>query len=645
MPSDAFLLQEGKEFGPFSASQLKQLAAAGKIGPDDVIRKGQDGQPMPARKIAGLAEAFEATASPPSKTAAHSIDAAWLTEVLSDQDKTVEPSRLPPRIDNPRRGGLIDASEGSDPSWLTTERVPPGFDPYHIWLGIPKGKRPPTHYQLLRIASGEHADEVIEAAAERQSEYVRKCRIGEYATFADRILYEIDEAKLCLLNPRLRTDYDAKLAEGKPKPTTKPLLPPPSQTVGEGNEIVRTYLGIVSIILAAFIIMAIVTFMLPWQKVIFSKRGEQPEAAIAGGQPAANQQAAGLAGNPANVPQKQIPQIPNVGKPIQPGALARNKPPAAPPIQANAASSDEPRPALLTAPFDEVTAKDAQKSWASHLKTPVQLNNSIGMRFILIPPGEFQMGSDDERLPADVRPVHRVRITKLLYFGAYEVTQREFERVMGFNPSKFSEEPRNPVESVPSENMTAFYQKLSELPDEKRAGRTYRLPTEAEWEYSCRAGSNALFHFGDRMSSSEANFNGENPPQDLPRGPNLARTAQVGSYGPNSFGLFDMHGNVTEAVSDWYSADYYSMSPVDDPQGPDPGELRVGRGGSWRDQAVPSAFRFKGPNSTVADFVGFRVVCEIPTTGGALTPPRITRPTVQNPANRTPPGAGRSPGL
>ena len=111
-----------------------------------------------AGTLAGLAEAFEVVDSQPislSQNPAHSTDLAWLAEVLSDEHQADEPARLPPRVDL-RAKRLIDGSGGSsDPSWLTTERVPPGFDAYHIWLGIPKGKRPPTHYQLLRIASGE----------------------------------------------------------------------------------------------------------------------------------------------------------------------------------------------------------------------------------------------------------------------------------------------------------------------------------------------------------------------------------------------------------------------------------------------------------------------------------------------------------
>jgi formylglycine-generating enzyme required for sulfatase activity/serine/threonine protein kinase len=282
------------------------------------------------------------------------------------------------------------------------------------------------------------------------------------------------------------------------------------------------------------------------------------------------------------------------------------------PKPANQLPVREPPPPSLIAPFDEAGAKAAQKKWAAYLKTPVELTNSIGMKLILIPPGEFMMGSDDHRLPEDVRPVHRVRITKPLYFGVYEVTQEEFERVTSSNPSHFRDDPRFPVESVSGDEMLDFLRKLSGMQGEKGVGRQYRLPTEAEWEDACRAGSKTLFHFGDAMSSNEANFNGMTERQDESRGPNLQRTTKVGSYAPNAFGLYDMHGNVTEAVTDFYSADYYTTSPVNDPQGPDSGELGIGRGGSWNAPAVPSAYREKGPRTTVESGVGFRVVCEIP---------------------------------
>jgi parallel beta-helix repeat protein len=327
MPDEAFLLQDGMELGPFSPSQLKALAVEGRIRPDDLIRKGHDGQPIPARKIAGLADAFEAATSQttaPSQQPGQPADTAWLSEVLATENEVgpTDPvsKKTEPRVERP----VYAPKKKSEPAWLNTERIPDNFDPYHVWLGIPKGKRPPTHYQLLRISSTEHADEVVEGAAERQAEYIRKCRIGEYGKLADRILYEIEEAKHCLLNPRLRKEYDEKLAEGKPTPAKKRVLPPPGHPVGEQNEIVRTYFGIVSIILAAFIIMAVVTFMLPWKRVVFSKSKDNAETAEAAA-PAADQPVAVAAANVGNPPQKPKPPVKVVNAGNGPGGASRNQ--------------------------------------------------------------------------------------------------------------------------------------------------------------------------------------------------------------------------------------------------------------------------------------------------------------------------------
>ncbi len=259
--------------------------------------------------------------------------------------------------------------------------------------------------------------------------------------------------------------------------------------------------------------------------------------------------------------------------------------------QANTATVKPNAPQLLVAPFDEATAKKGQEAWAGHLKTPVQLSNAIGMKLVLIPPGEFQMGSADTRLPADVRPVHRVRITKPFYMGIYEVTQEEYKRIMGFNPSPDQSDPRLPVTQGFWEKSLDFLRKLGEMPEEKKAGRVYRFPTEAEWEYACRAGTQTLFCFGDVITTKQANFDGAQPVLGLPPGPSLNRLAKVGSYAPNAFGLYDMHGNATEAVLDWYSPQYYAASPVDDPQGASSGELAIGRGGGWHNIPIPSAYR------------------------------------------------------
>src|SRR5262249_479434 len=138
-----------------------------------------------------------------------------------------------------------------------------------------------------------------------------------------------------------------------------------------------------------------------------------------------------------------------------------------------------------------------------------------------------------------------------------------------------------PVESVSWHGAMQFCQKLSERAEERRAGRVYQLPTEAEWEYACRGGARSLFFVGDFISSTQANFDGGFPYKDGARGPYLGRTTKVGSYQPNAYGLFDMHGNVCEWCADWYDEGYYKRSPRQNPQGPESGTLRVMRGGTW----------------------------------------------------------------
>ena len=171
---------------------------------------------------------------------------------------------------------------------------------------------------------------------------------------------------------------------------------------------------------------------------------------------------------------------------------------------------------------------------------------------------------------------------------------------------------RFPVEQVSWDEASEYCKKLSGLPEEIAAGRTYRLPTEAEWQYACRAGSTTPFHFGNALGSKDANINGNFPYGGAERGPFLARTTQVGSYPPNAFGLYDMHGNVAEMVADWYGRSYYSVSPKLDPKGPEQGADRVVLGGSWGTDAVRCRAGFRRSNATSgkAYFFGFRVVCE-----------------------------------
>lgn len=261
------------------------------------------------------------------------------------------------------------------------------------------------------------------------------------------------------------------------------------------------------------------------------------------------------------------------------------------------------------------------------------LANSIGMRFNRIQSGEFLMGSPDSDPGAqdDEKPQHRVRISKPFYMGIFEVTQAEFEGIMHGNPSSFTrtgllkdapkdlDPSRLPVDNVTWYAAVEFCERLSNLPREKKAGRIYRLPSEAEWEYACRAGTTTSFSFGDALSSEQANFNGAHPFGRARAGPFLNRTATVGSYEPNAFGLYDMHGNLHEWCQDRFDRDYYKASPVENPHGPGKGNSRVIRGGDWYSDGrdCRSAFRYADIPEGRFYALGMRVVCELVSEGAS----------------------------
>jgi formylglycine-generating enzyme required for sulfatase activity len=187
----------------------------------------------------------------------------------------------------------------------------------------------------------------------------------------------------------------------------------------------------------------------------------------------------------------------------------------------------------------------------------------------------------------------------------YEVTQAQYEKVMGKNPSYFqgavvgNENADLPVEMVSWDDAVEFCKKLSELPDEKKAGRVYRLPTEAEWEYACRAGSKTAYSFDDEE--------GLLPEYGWFNRNSSRRTHTVGLLEPNAWGLYDMHGNVWEWCSDRHGE--YPKGAVSDPTGPKEGSYRVYRGGSWDDEAAlcRSAYRRRNDPSDRIINLGFRV--------------------------------------
>ncbi len=196
--------------------------------------------------------------------------------------------------------------------------------------------------------------------------------------------------------------------------------------------------------------------------------------------------------------------------------------------------------------------------------------NSMGMEFVLIPAGEFTMGTEPKKEGGtpDEAPMHKVSIDKPFFLGKYEVTQAQWEAVMGKNPSKFKG-PSNPVEQVSWLAAQEFIKRLNA----KEGHTRYRLPTEAEWEYAARAGTDSAYSFGNESKdlTHYAWYDGNSADSTHP----------VGQKAANPWGLFDMHGNVYEWAQDWYGEKYYADSPKEDPQGPAKGLHRVNRGGSW----------------------------------------------------------------
>lgn len=310
---------------------------------------------------------------------------------------------------------------------------------------------------------------------------------------------------------------------------------------------------------------------------------------------------------------------------------------------------------------------------ADHVR-PHIIKNSLEMKFVRVPAGEFMMGSDEgpeslsreypayapEDLQAlsDERPRHLVRITRAFWLGQHEVTVQQFRRFLeasgytpesiadgtggyGYNPAYdpasstrgerfegrnfryswhdpgFPQTGDDPVVNVTWNDAVAMARWLSE-----REGVRYRLPTEAEWEYACRAGTSTRYNTGDDAGSllgSAALLDLDTAqrwpnrlPFALPGHDGYVFTAPVGTFAPNAFGLFDMHGNVWEWVADWYGEHYYAESPTDDPLGPGSGDLHVRRGGSWATSALylRSSYRNWNTAQTRYTLVGMRLLRE-----------------------------------
>lgn len=242
----------------------------------------------------------------------------------------------------------------------------------------------------------------------------------------------------------------------------------------------------------------------------------------------------------------------------------------------------EPEP-VTTSPVHELDAVTVQK----FLK-----------EMVWVFPGIFYMGSETKKGEIDELPKHKVALNGL-YVDKHEVTRENFDRVMGYNPSKFKGCAACPVDNVSWFEAQEYCRKIN-----------MRLPTEAEWEYACRSGIKSFFHYGGTLSGKQANFNGQKPFGGVPKAPFRRKPLPVGSFKPNAWNLYDMHGNVQEWCSDWYDVAFYGNSPEKNPRGPKKGNYKVVRGGGWNSNGagLRSANRISYSPSVRSNNIGFRCV-------------------------------------
>lgn len=322
---------------------------------------------------------------------------------------------------------------------------------------------------------------------------------------------------------------------------------------------------------------------------------------------------------------------------------------------------------LAVAGCDQGSPVSVSKGLPENARSPELLKNGLGMNLKFIPAGIFSMGNDISSAEIERRfhdylaearefeaefPLHRVTISRPFYMGVHEVTVGQFQQFVsssGYqtdaesdgvggwgwdeqagsfaqpdpkynwkNPG-FDQTEHHPVVNVSWNDSVAFCRWLSDT-----ESRTYRLPSEAEWEYACRAATTTLFCSGDNPDqltqfgnivdlTMQRKYSSWNP---IAGADGFIFTAPVGQYLPNTFGLYDMHGNVYEWCGDSYAEDFYQQSPTVDPRGPETGEMRALRGGAWgvSPHLARSAFRNSFPPDYPQNMFGFRVVCEVKNT-------------------------------
>jgi formylglycine-generating enzyme required for sulfatase activity len=463
------------------------------------------------------------------------------------------------------------------------------FDPHHQWLGIPVTARPISKYRLLGLMDFELDRGVIGAAAERQTIYLRTLQAGEHEVLVAQLLNEVSQARVTLLNADQKAEYDEELRRQQtPEPVPEPS-PPPIPLVQAPTP-------------TPVVVRGTVTQDFPVSVVQTAKRARRRKPKEIWKRPAViGVSVVGVIGvfvlfismmSPGDAEPVASNTPPVVTSPIIPSPKPAPRPTPPPPTASNKTlpAKVAAAPPLAVAPFDAAQATAHQQAWSKYLGVPVEYTNSIGMKFMLIPPGKFIMGPKTSN--------STVIISKPFYLGKYEVTKGDYYAVTK-NGNEQHSKSRFPVTDIHSISAINFCKLLS-----SNTGQLYRLPTEAEWEHCCKAGTSTVYHFGEKDDAAseyawyEKNSGGV--------------VHVVGQKSGNRWGIFDLLGNCREWCLNFYYQ--YASGEETDPMGPVDGKYRVLRGGSCDSSSphIRSDWRSKYPVNYVRHMFGFRVVLEIP---------------------------------
>ncbi len=292
-------------------------------------------------------------------------------------------------------------------------------------------------------------------------------------------------------------------------------------------------------------------------------------------------------------------------KPVEPTPAATDQRPSGSTAQRPKEAAEQEAPKEVTATVPRSNGSTVQRPKEAGDRKVMRIGRvELALRWC--PPGTFTMGSpktEEGRYDNEIQ--HRVTLTRGFWLGETEVTQGLWKEVMGDNPSSFKSGDDYPVEEVSWYDCQEFVKKLNAR--YAQPGLKWSLPTEAQWEYACRAGTTTAYFWGNALNGDRANCDGNHPCGTTKKGVDKEKTTQVGSYAANEWGLYDMHGNVWEWCSDWDGN--YPSSAVTDPPGSTSGSCRVGRGGSWDDFAryCRSAYRIRIIPEDRSYFLGLRV--------------------------------------